>query len=188
MNSGHAVGEPPQWHAHLAGVLDWGLAKFPVVNPATGVVIAQVSACRGQQALLAIEAACCVAPAWRNASSGTRSALLLKWAANLSRESERIARAVTLETGKPIVEARRELSDAVRAIERFSEHSGLTEVSAVTERSGRRQLERRLRPIGPVAAITNWCQPVLTSVRRIAPALAVGPRARKCVDNRRSVG
>lgn len=168
------MGDPPQWNARLAGVLDWGLEKFPVVNPATGIVIAQVSACRGQQALLAIEAACCVAPVWRQTSSGARRALLLKWAANLSRESERIAMAVTLETGKPIGEARKEVSEAVRSIERFSEHCELTEVSAVTERSGERRLERRLQPIGPIAAITNWCQPVLTSVRRIAPALAVG--------------
>lgn len=174
MHAMHAHEVVPQWHARLAGVLDRIPATFPVVNPATGLVIAQVSACGRQQALLAIEAACCAASPWRETTSGVRSTLLRKWAARLVDDAGRVATTVTLETGKPIGEARREVSDAIRAIECYAEQSRLTEVAAVTEHLGERRLEHRLRPIGPVAAITNWCQPVLTTVRRVAPALAAG--------------
>jgi succinate-semialdehyde dehydrogenase / glutarate-semialdehyde dehydrogenase len=164
----------PQWHARLAGGLDRASTTFPVVNPATGLVIAQVSACRRQQALLAIDAACSVASAWRDTAPGTRSALLRNWAARLIGESERIATSVTLETGKPIGEARREVGEAVRAIEYFAEQNRLTDVALFMERAGERRIEHKLRPVGPVVAITNWCQPVLTSVCQIAPALAAG--------------
>src|ERR1700731_2528063 len=102
MHAMHAHEVVPQWHARLAGVLDRIPATFPVVNPATGLVIAQVSACGRQQALLAIEAACCAASPWRETTSGVRSTLLRKWAARLVDDAGRVATTVTLETGKPI--------------------------------------------------------------------------------------
>ncbi|WP_322021643.1 MULTISPECIES: aldehyde dehydrogenase family protein [unclassified Burkholderia] len=170
----HTRGVIPRWHARLAGVLDQGAATFPVTNPATGHVIAQVSACRRQHVLLALEAACSVESDLRDADSNKKAMLLRTWAAMLAQEADRVATTVTIETGKPISEARREVRAAVRVIESYAGSSSQSKVSAVIEYRDEWQLKRQLRGIGPVVAITNWCQPVLTVVRRVAPAFVAG--------------
>lgn len=170
----HTRGVIPRWHARLAGVLDQGSATFPVANPATGHVIAQVSACRRQHVLLALEAASSVEHALRNADSKSKAMLLGIWAAKLIQEADRVATTVTLETGKPISEARREVREAICVIERYAASTSQSKVSAIIEYRDERQLKRQLRAIGPVVAITNWCQPVLTVVRQVVPALVAG--------------
>lgn len=164
----------PRWYARLAGVLDQGSATFPIANPATGRVIAQVSACRRQHVLLALEAACSVANALSDTDPRTKSSLLRNWAAKLLQDADRVATTLTLETGKPVSEARREVCEAIRVIEGFAEACSQSKISAVIEHHGEWQFNRRLRAIGPVVAITNWCQPVLTVVRQVVPALVAG--------------
>lgn len=171
MHTGEVI---PRWHARLAGVLDQGSATFTVANPATGHVIAQVSACRRQHVLLALEAACSVENDMRAADAQTKGTLLRTWAAKLNQEADRVATTVTLETGKPISEARREVHEAIRVIEGYAGSGNQSKVAAVIEHRGEWQLTRQLRAIGPVVAITNWCQPVLTVVRRVVPALVAG--------------
>ncbi|OXI43505.1 aldehyde dehydrogenase family protein [Burkholderia aenigmatica] len=174
MREMHTRGVIPRWQARLAGVLDQGSATFPVTNPANGHVIAQVSACRRQHVLLALEAACGVENALRDVDSKTKTALLRTWAAKLNQDADRVATTVTLETGKPISEARREVRAAISVIESYAAASSQSKVSAVIEHRDEWQMKRQLRAIGPVVAITNWCQPVLTVVRRVVPALVAG--------------
>nr|WP_196485976.1 aldehyde dehydrogenase family protein [Burkholderia cepacia] len=171
MHTGEVI---PRWHARLAGVLDQGTATFPVTNPASGQVIAQVSACRRQHVLLALEAACSMASALSETDPKMKAALLRIWAAKLVQGVDRVATTLTLETGKPISEARQEVREAIRVIEHFAEVCNQSKISAVIEHHAEWRLNRRLRAIGPVVAITNWCQPVLTVVRRVVPALVAG--------------
>jgi aldehyde dehydrogenase (NAD+) len=88
--------------------------------------------------------------------------------------TEDIARAVTLEQGKPIAESRGETGKSLREA-RFMAGEAVRGHSAVmpAQKPDCRNMVLR-RPRGVIAAITPWNFPILTPMRKIAPALAHG--------------
>jgi len=125
-----------------------------------------------------IAEACSVAAAaqrqWTKTATLDRLALVERFLAAVGSRAEEIARAITLEQGKPIAEARAEtgksLSEARLMVNHAASAGGTLAVSA---RPGFRNLAVR-RPRGVIAAITPWNFPILTPMRKIAPALAFG--------------
>ncbi|MCS4505363.1 aldehyde dehydrogenase family protein [Arhodomonas aquaeolei] len=88
--------------------------------------------------------------------------------------AEAIAVAVTREQGKPLAEARGETGKSLREA-RFMAGEAARPHSEVMpgQRPGMRNLVLR-RPRGVIAAVTPWNFPVLTPMRKIAPALTFG--------------
>lgn len=102
-----------------------------------------------------------------------RSAVLLKWAAAMRANLESLARALALETGKPIGEARFEINGSIGYMEYYASaartlYGGTTAV----DRSSLSVLSRE--PVGVVAGITPWNYPITLMMRDLAPALAAG--------------
>lgn len=162
------------WDARVAGALHSSKRSFSVSSPVTGHVVANVVSCGREQVLLAIEGACLASHHWRRIDSGRRTSILQRWGDLISRDAELLSSTVTLETGKPLREARAEVSEAIAYAGRCSEVSRFADTVTCTGQLGGPQTFSRVEGIGTVLAVTTWCQPVLNIVRRAALALASG--------------
>jgi aldehyde dehydrogenase (NAD+) len=111
---------------------------------------------------------------WAARTDADRLALLSRLADRLEERAEAIARAVTLEQGKPIGEARGETGKSIAEFRQMLTFAAQpTGRVHATMRAGVRPITLT-RPRGIIAAITPWNFPVLTPLRKIAPALAYG--------------
>jgi succinate-semialdehyde dehydrogenase/glutarate-semialdehyde dehydrogenase len=87
---------------------------------------------------------------------------------------EELAEIVTLESGKPLAEARSEVRYGAGFIEWFAEEGKRAYGEVIpSHHSGKRLLTLR-QPVGTCAAITPWNFPVAMITREVAPALAAG--------------
>src|SRR4051812_40726900 len=94
---------------------------FPVDNPATGEIIANVPDLGASETRQAIDAANRAFPAWSKKTAKERALILRKWFDLLLANQEDLARLMTLEQGKPITESRGEVAYAAAFIEWFAE-------------------------------------------------------------------
>jgi aldehyde dehydrogenase (NAD+) len=111
---------------------------------------------------------------WRGLPPVERVRIVQQFLDALEQRAAEIARAITIEQGKPLAEARGETAKSLGEARAMSAHVLRTggEV-AVSARPGFQNLVTR-RPRGVIAAITPWNFPILTPMRKIAPALLFG--------------
>lgn len=151
-----------------------GGRTIPVVNPATGEQIATVARAEIADLDRALAAADKGFKAWRKVSAFDRYKTMRR-AADLMRErAEGIARLMTLEQGKPLVEAKMETLAAADLIDWFAEEGRRAYGRVVPARAeGVQQLVIK-EPVGPVAAFTPWNFPLNQVVRKLSAAVATG--------------
>jgi len=163
-----------RFDALIGGTWTAGGSRFPVVDPATGITLAEVANLGHEEAQLAIAAADRAGPAWRAQTAKQRAAVLQRWAALLHAHADDLARIMTAEQGKPLAEARAEIGFGASFIEWFAEESRRVYGETIpTTDTDKRYLVIR-QPIGVCAAITPWNFPVAMITRKVAPALAAG--------------
>jgi succinate-semialdehyde dehydrogenase/glutarate-semialdehyde dehydrogenase len=122
----------------------------------------------------AIQAAQQAWPAWRAKTAKERGAILMKWFALLHQHADDLARLMTAEQGKPLAEARGEVTYGASFIEWFAEEARRVYGETVpTTDNNKRYLVIR-QPVGVCAAITPWNFPLAMITRKVAPALAAG--------------
>lgn len=156
------------WTPSVAG------ATIPVLNPATGEVIGNVSHAEIADLDLALAAAERGFHAWRRTSAFERSKTMRKAADLVRARAEDIARILTTEQGKPVVEAKGEIMLAADLIDWFAEESRRTYGRVIPPRTeGVCQMVVK-EPVGPVAAFSPWNFPINQAVRKISAALAAG--------------
>jgi len=150
-------------------------AAFEVGNPAhPGRVVGRWTAATPDEVEQSLAAAAQAFAGWRSVPVFERHARLTAFAAAIEARGEDIARAITLEQGKPLAEARGELAKALQeTCFAFTQCLQATGAAPAGARPGFRNLVVR-RPRGVIAAITPWNFPILTPMRKIAPALAWG--------------
>lgn len=149
-------------------------ATFSVENPATGQSILEISDAGGDDALAALTAADDAARAWAATAPRERGELLRRVFEEVTRRSEDFATLMTLEMGKPLSEARGEVTYGAEFLRWFSEEA----VRAIGRYSiapdGKSRLLVTKKPVGPCLLITPWNFPLAMATRKIAPALAAG--------------
>ena len=152
-----------------------GGGRYPIRNPA------RPADCLGEfadsteiDAGTAVETAVGAAQAWADTPAPQRGALLFRFSQLLEESKNELGRIVTLEQGKALGEAVGEVGRAA-AEARFmaGEASRATGHTFPSERPGY-SCHTVSEPLGVVAAICPWNFPVVTPVRKIAPALAFG--------------
>jgi len=112
--------------------------------------------------------------AWARVPGLERQGIVQAFLAKLRGETERIARAITLEMGKPLAEARGEVGYSLREAEFMASEAARPLGHLLPSlRSNMRNMSMR-KPRGVIAAITPWNYPLLTPMRKIAPALTFG--------------
>lgn len=159
--TGHWIGG--QTVAGSAGTL-------PVVNPATGEVVAETPAGTADDVDGAVAAARAAFPAWAATSVRHRADVLRRLGAGLAARTEEIAQAITAEMGSPIGMSRTaQVAFPAAVVESVA---GLADDFAWTEEIGNSLIVRE--PIGVVGAITPWNFPLQQIVSKLAPALLAG--------------
>ena len=149
-------------------------ATHSVVNPATREPIGTVPDMGVAETRQAIEAASQAFPAWAALTAKERAAILRRWYELLMANQEDLATLMTAEQGKPLAEAKGEISYGASFIEWFAEEGKRLYGDVIpTHQSDRRLLVLR-QPVGVVAAITPWNFPMAMITRKAGPALAAG--------------
>ncbi|MBJ30209.1 MAG: NAD-dependent succinate-semialdehyde dehydrogenase [Acidimicrobiaceae bacterium] len=146
---------------------------LPVVDPATEEVIGRVPVAGPGDLDDAVKAAVRGFEAWRVTPPSERAEVICR-AADLMRDrQEEIARSITLEHGKPLVEARAEV---VRGAEFFEWDAGeaVRTYGRVIPSGPGVRITVHHQPIGPVAAFSPWNFPFSQPARKVAGALASG--------------
>jgi succinate-semialdehyde dehydrogenase/glutarate-semialdehyde dehydrogenase len=151
-----------------------GGSRFAVDNPANGEVIAQVSNLGATEANAAIAAAEAALPAWRSKTAKERSVLLRRWFDLIVANSDDLARILTLEQGKPLAEAKGEVTYGASFLEWFAEEAKRVAGSIPASTWSDKRMLVLKQAIGVCAAITPWNFPIAMITRKIAPALAAG--------------
>ncbi len=147
---------------------------IPVLNPATGDEIGVVAHAERSDLDRALEAAEEGFRTWRKVSAFERYKLMRKAADLLRSRADDIARIMTLEQGKPVVEAKGETLAAADIIDWFAEEGRRAYGRIIPPRAeGVYQLAIK-EPVGPVAAFTPWNFPINQAVRKASAALAAG--------------
>ncbi|MDV3125437.1 aldehyde dehydrogenase family protein [Mycobacterium sp. 21AC1] len=146
----------------------------PVINPATGERIGEVPLSESADVDAAVQAARSAQPGWAALAPQQRAEILARWADLLADNREDLAATATAEMGKLIKESLGEVDRAIAEI-RFMGGEALRADGQTfpSTRSGTLVYTTRV-PVGTVAAITPWNFPIVSPVRKIAPALAVG--------------
>lgn len=155
----------------LAGASD---RRAPIFDPATGTIGAEVALAGEGEVDGAVGAAHRAFPAWRDTSLSARQQVLFAFRELVLRHRDDLARAITLEHGKTLDDARGEVSRGLESIEfacgiadhlkgDFSEN-----VSTGVDTFSIRQ------PLGVVAGITPFNFPVMVPMWMYPIAIATG--------------
>ncbi len=147
---------------------------FPVHNPATGELLANVPRMGAAETRRAIEAAARAFPAWRDRPATERAAILRRWRDLMLEHREELAQLLTLEQGKPLAESAAEINYAAAFLEWFGEEAKRVYGDTIPSPHADKRIIVTKHPIGVAAGITPWNFPSAMVTRKAAPALAVG--------------
>jgi succinate-semialdehyde dehydrogenase/glutarate-semialdehyde dehydrogenase len=145
-----------------------------VNNPANNEIIGTVPKMGADETRRAIEAADKALPAWRSLTAKERGAKLRRWFELMLENQDDLARLMTLEQGKPLAEAKGEISYAASFLEWFSEEAKRVYGDVIPGHQPDKRLIVLKQPIGVTAAITPWNFPAAMITRKAGPALAAG--------------
>jgi succinate-semialdehyde dehydrogenase / glutarate-semialdehyde dehydrogenase len=147
---------------------------FPVHDPATDEVIAEVPDMGAAETGRASAAAEKAWPAWRARPAHERGDLIAALGQAMLRDEARLASILTTEQGKPLAEAAGEIRYAAS----FLKHASGEAVRVGGEIIPASVSEKRIlvlrQPVGVAAIITPWNFPAGMITRKLGPALAAG--------------
>lgn len=145
-----------------------------VINPATMEKIGEVASGGREETKEAIEHANRAFYSWRDKTGQERGEYLKKIAALMREKFDDFASTITSEMGKPLLEAKREVTSAIAYTEWFAEEARRVYGETIPASDRNKQLMLLRQPIGVAAAITPWNFPLSMITRKIAPAIAAG--------------
>jgi betaine-aldehyde dehydrogenase len=145
-----------------------------VENPATEEPVAELGTPSAEQVDAAVAAAHEAAPAWASTPAVERAELLHEVASRMRARSDEIARVMSLEGGKPLIENSDEVSWTAAAFDYYAE-MGRNFAGRVIPSIEATQLALVVKePIGVWGCIVPWNYPLLLLAWKLAPALAAG--------------
>jgi len=145
-----------------------------VHDPATGEVIATIADATRDDGIRALDAAVDAAASWAATPARTRGELLRAAWELLMERADEFALLMTLEMGKPLAEARGEVSYGGEFLRWFAEEAPRITGRYGPNPEGTGRMIVTQRPVGPCFFITPWNFPLAMATRKIAPALAAG--------------
>ncbi|HEV7417824.1 MAG TPA: NADP-dependent succinate-semialdehyde dehydrogenase [Tianweitania sediminis] len=145
-----------------------------VDNPATGEIIGHVPKLGAAETRAAIESARIAQKDWAARTAKERGVVLRKWFELMMENKEDLGKILTLEQGKPLAEARGEITYGASFIEWFAEEGRRINGDIIPGHQSDKRLMVMKQPIGVVAAITPWNFPNAMITRKAGPAFAAG--------------
>ncbi|SMD08049.1 aldehyde dehydrogenase family protein [Novosphingobium sp. B1] len=155
----------------IGGDLVDGEMTMDVINPATGKAFCKVPRASASQADAAVAAAKAAVPGWSAVPWADRQAKLIELADAIAARNDEIARALTMEQGKPLAEAMGELAWT----DGYLRHYATLELpERVIQDDDSGYIAVRHRPLGVVVGIIAWNFPLLVACWKIGPAVLAG--------------
>lgn len=148
--------------------------KFDVTNPANNELVVQVTNAGIKETEDAVLAAKDALKEWKNTPASKRAKLLMKWFELMALHHDDLATILTVEQGKPLAEAKGEISYGMAFIEWFAEEAKRIYGDIIPAPSPDKRIMVLKQPVGVVAAITPWNFPNAMIARKAAAALAAG--------------
>ena len=148
--------------------------RLTVEDPSTGEPICAVADAGEADALDALDAAVGAQASWAASPARDRARILRRAADELLRQSEWLSLVLTLEMGKPLAEARDEVSFAAEYLEWCAEEAVRVSGTCSDAPDGSTRVMVRRRPVGPCLIVTPWNFPLAVPARGVGAALAAG--------------
>lgn len=145
-----------------------------VHSPVTEAAIGTIPAASEDDQDAALASAARNFAEWSAVSAWERARILRNAAEGLRKRSEDFARVMSTETGKPLAEARAEVSASADQFEWQSEEAKRIYGQTIPGRHQAERLSVIYQPVGPCLALSAWNFPMLLPARKIAAALAAG--------------
>ncbi|WP_335955507.1 aldehyde dehydrogenase family protein, partial [Acinetobacter guillouiae] len=111
---------------------------------------------------------------WKAKTALQRADVLWAWYNLILQNQEQLAQILTAEQGKPLLEARGEITYAASFIRWFAEQARRIDGEVLTPTQPNQRLLIIKQAIGVTAAITPWNFPAAMITRKAAPAIAAG--------------
>ena len=147
---------------------------FEVEDPATGKVLTTVANATPEDGMAALEAATEAQRSWGSTAPRERAEILRRAFEAVTARADDFALLMTLEMGKPLAEARGEVTYGAEFLRWFSEEAARISGRYAIAPDGKARLMVHKRPVGPSLFITPWNFPLAMATRKIAPAIAAG--------------
>jgi len=149
---------------------------LPVTDPSTGEVVAKLACDDAASIAAKVERARAAQPGWFALPLEEREKCLFRFQKGLLSEREQLARTLTMEMGKPISQARAEITATGDRIQFFLDHTEEMLEDEVVHRDPAQRLEERIswEPLGVVANVSAWNYPYFVGSNVFVPALLTG--------------
>ncbi|WP_018701449.1 NAD-dependent succinate-semialdehyde dehydrogenase [Amorphus coralli] len=149
-------------------------ATRPVTDPSTEEALGTIAVATEGDIDLALEAAREGFAEWRQVGPWDRGARLRRAAELIRERTDAIATLMSLETGKPLAEAKGETGAAADQFEWYAEETKRIYGQTIEGRTPQSRMAVIYQPVGVVAAFSAWNFPALLPARKIAAALGAG--------------
>ncbi|HZG31201.1 MAG TPA: NAD-dependent succinate-semialdehyde dehydrogenase [Ensifer sp.] len=151
-----------------------GKETFQVFNPSTGELLAELPDMGVAETKEAIDKAYVAQAEWAAMTARARSDVLWRWHQLIVDHTDDLAAILTAEMGKPLAEAKSEVSHAAAYLQWYAEEANRIYGETISAPSTDRRMLVIKQPIGVVGTITPWNFPASMVARKISPALAAG--------------
>jgi acyl-CoA reductase-like NAD-dependent aldehyde dehydrogenase len=155
----------------IDGRLVGGTVDADVINPATRQPFESAPRADATLAGKAVAAAAAAFAPWSRLGYEKRRPYLERFAEALKERNSELSRLLTLEQGKPLRQAEREIQTTIDVVRYFA--SAVLEDRVLRDNALETIVAQRY-PQGVVAAITPWNFPVVLLAYKLAPALITG--------------
>jgi aldehyde dehydrogenase (NAD+) len=150
-----------------------GGERVSVEDPATGAEITEFADATEDDVAAAVRSAGTALDTWRDLRPVARARILADIARVLTANAAELARLETLDTGKPLRQAKSDVDTAARYFEFFAGAADKLYGSTIPGEGDYWSYTLR-EPYGVVAHITPWNSPLSQMCRGVAPCLAAG--------------
>jgi len=151
-----------------------GGEDFAVLDPADGSVLARVADGSVNDGIEALDAAVAAQHDWARSAPRDRGEILRRAFELINERADDFAELMSLEMGKPIAEAKGEVSYGNEFFRWFSEEAVRIHGRWMNAPAGGSRLLTVKKPVGPCFFVTPWNFPLAMGTRKIGPAIAAG--------------
>jgi acyl-CoA reductase-like NAD-dependent aldehyde dehydrogenase len=145
-----------------------------ITNPATGAEVTRLTPDTPQTIAAKVARARRAQPNWAARPLAERQAALARFRDRLRADTETLARVLCEEMGKPITQARAEITATQGRIDFFLTHSGAVLADEVVHDAAEMSERISWEPLGLIANVSAWNYPYFVGGNVFVPALLTG--------------
>jgi len=147
---------------------------FDVHDPASNEKIGSCPEMSKEDVITAVNHAQTAFKSFRNTTARERARMLRRWYGLIMENASDLATLITWENGKPLADAKGEVTYTANFFEWFSEEAQRTYGDYIPSSIAGNRIVTMRQPVGVCGLITPWNFPAAMIARKVGPALAAG--------------